>query len=75
DGIIMVIRAGSMPREAVKNAVDRFGTVGTYVLGAILNGIDMGSNGYYYYYDYGEERENKKKAKRERKSKSSYEEA
>jgi len=75
DGIIMVIRAGSVPREAVKNAVDRFGTVGTYVLGAILNGIDMGSNGYYYYYDYGEERENKKKAKRERKSKSSYEEA
>ena len=70
----MVIRAGSVPKEAVKNAVDRFGTVGAYVIGAILNGVDLGRNGYYYYYDYGEEGENKRKSNRKRKSKSLYDE-
>ena len=66
DAILLVVRAGDTPREIVKNGLTQFQSVNANVLGVILNGVDMGSDGYYYYqyyyYYYGEEGEKKRKA-------------
>lgn len=76
DGMVLVIRASDTAREIVKNGLDQIQAVGGHVLGAILNGVDMGSDGYYYYqyyyYYYGEDGERNKKAHRKKKSKNRY---
>jgi exopolysaccharide transport family protein len=76
DGVVLVIRAGDTAREIVKNGVAQFGAVGAHILGAVLNGVDMGKDSYYYYqyyyYYYGEDGERKKKSRRKTKSKSKY---
>lgn len=73
DGMVLVIRASDTAREIVKNGLDQIQSVGGHVLGAILNGVDMGSDGYYYYqyyyYYYGENGEMDKKAHRKKKPK------
>ncbi|MBN1102782.1 MAG: polysaccharide biosynthesis tyrosine autokinase [Deltaproteobacteria bacterium] len=67
DAILLVVRAGDTPREIVKNGLTQFRNVNAHVLGVILNGVDMGRDGYYYYqyyyYYYGEEGEKKRKAR------------
>ena len=74
DGVVLVIRAGDTAREIVKNGIDQLGGVGAHILGAVLNGVDMGRNSYYYYqyysYYYGEDGESKKKSHRKRTPKS-----
>lgn len=74
DGVVLVIRAGDMAREIVKNGIAQLEATGTHILGAILNGVDMGRDSYYYYqyyyYYYGEDAERKKKPHRKKKSKS-----
>jgi succinoglycan biosynthesis transport protein ExoP len=76
DGVILVISAGHTAREIVKNGVAQFGAVGAPILGAVLNGVDMGRGGYhyyqYYYYYYGEDGDRRKKFYRKRKSKNRY---
>lgn len=76
DGIVLVIRAGDTAREMVKNGVAQFEAVGSRVLGAVLNGVDMGRDSYYYYqyyyYYYGEDGDRKKKSHRKKRSKSRY---
>lgn len=76
DGIVLVIRAGDTAREIVKNGVAQFEAVGSRVLGAVLNGVDMGKNSYYYYqyyyYYYGEDGDKKRKSRRKKRSKSRY---
>jgi succinoglycan biosynthesis transport protein ExoP len=76
DGVILVIRAGHTAREIVKNGVAQFGAVGASILGAVLNGVDMGRDGYYYYqyyyYYYGEDGDRRKKFRRKKKSKNRY---
>jgi succinoglycan biosynthesis transport protein ExoP len=76
DGIVLVIRAGDTAREIVKNGVAQFEAVGSRVLGAVLNGVDMGRDSYYYYqyyyYYYGEDGDRKKKSHRKKRSKSRY---
>ncbi len=66
DGIIVVIRAGSTPRETVKQAISSLEK--EKVLGFVLNGLVFkssslseryfGSDGYYYRYGYGREKSN-----------------
>jgi succinoglycan biosynthesis transport protein ExoP len=52
DGVILVIRAGYLSREIIINGVAQFEAVGANILGAILNGVDMGRDGYHYYQYY-----------------------
>ena len=77
DGIVLVVRAGETPREIVKNGLGQLQAVNGHILGAVLNGIDMGMDSpyyyhQYYYYYYGEDGEKKKKARSKRRSKSRY---
>lgn len=76
DGVILVIRAGDTAREIVKNGIAQLGDVGAHILGAVLNGVNMGRDSYYYYqyyyYYYGEDEEKKRKSRRKRKPKSKY---
>jgi len=52
DGVILVVRAGYLPREVVRNGVAQFEAVGSNILGAILNGVNMERDGYHYYQYY-----------------------
>ena len=64
DGVILVIRAGHTPREVIQNGITQFQAVGAKILGAVLNGVDMGRGSYYYYqhhYYYSEDGEKRKK--------------
>jgi succinoglycan biosynthesis transport protein ExoP len=76
DGVILVIRAGETAREIVRNGVAQFQAVGANILGAILNGVDIGRDKYYYYqyyhYYYGEDGDKKKSKNRKKKSKHRY---
>jgi len=76
DGVVMVVRTGDTAREIVKNGTAQFGAVGSHILGAVLNGVDMRGDGYYYYqyyyYYYGEDRQKKKSFHRRKKSKKDY---
>jgi len=76
DGVILVISAGHTARELVKNSIAQFGAVGASILGAVLNGVDIGRNGHhyyqYYYYYYGEDEGRKRKFHRKIKSKNRY---
>jgi len=65
DGVLLVIRAGETHREIIKNGIGLMQSANAHILGAILNGVDMGRDSYYYYqyyyYYYGEDVEKKKK--------------
>ena len=52
DKIVMVIRAGTTPRECLSEAIKSLGS--DRVKGVILNGADFGPTSKYYYY-YGEQ--------------------
>jgi exopolysaccharide transport family protein len=74
DGVVLVIRAGDTAREMVKNGIGQFEAVGAHILGAILNGVDIGRDKYYYYYQYyhyyyGDDGDKKKRKNRKRRSK------
>jgi succinoglycan biosynthesis transport protein ExoP len=74
DGVVLVIRANDTAREMIKNGLNQMQAVGANVLGAVLNGVDMGRDSYYYYqyyyYYYGEDGEGKRKAHKKKRSKS-----
>jgi len=76
DGVIMVVRAGETAREIVKNGLAQFGAVGSNILGAVLNCVDMKGNGYYYYqyyyYYYSEDGQKKKSFRTRKKYKDDY---
>ena len=65
DGIILVVRAGSTPRETVKQALSTVDPA--KILGVVLNDLSLeskalnaryfGSSRYYYRYGYGESKE------------------
>jgi Mrp family chromosome partitioning ATPase len=52
DKIVMVIRAGTTPRECLSEAIKSLGS--DRVKGVILNGADFGPTSKYYYY-YGDQ--------------------
>jgi succinoglycan biosynthesis transport protein ExoP len=76
DGVVMVVRSGDTAREIVKNGLTQFGAVGSNILGAVLNGVDMKGNGYYYYqyyyYYYSEDGQKKKPSRARKKYKDDY---
>jgi exopolysaccharide transport family protein len=74
DGVILVIRAGYTAKEIIKSGIAQFGTVGTHILGAVLNGVDMSRDRYhyqYYNYYYGKDGDRRKESRRKKKSKNS----
>jgi len=75
DGVILVIRAGYTAKEIIKNGIAQFGAVGTHILGAVLNGVDISIDRYhyqYYNYYYGKDGDRRKESRRKKKSKNSY---
>lgn len=58
DGVLLVVRIGITPRDAVRRAYLRLEAVGARVLGIVANGIPRkrreGYYGYYAYYDESE---------------------
>ncbi len=75
DGVILVIRAGYTAKEIIKSGIVQFAAVGTHILGAVLNGVDMSRDRYhyqYYYYHYSEDGDRRKWFRRKKKSKSIY---
>jgi len=65
DGVVLVVKAGLMNRELVKNTVDQLKLAQANLLGIVLNRVDLKREGYYKYYHkyyskyYGEDVENK----------------
>ncbi|MCI0469173.1 MAG: CpsD/CapB family tyrosine-protein kinase, partial [Nitrospirae bacterium] len=55
DGVIVVIKAGSTPREAATRTKKLLLDINAKILGVVLNGVgesDMRYGSYYYYYSY-----------------------
>jgi len=58
DGILLVVEAGALPRELLRQGLERLASVKANILGCILNNVNLqkGSQYYYYYryyhYDY-----------------------
>ena len=62
DGVLLVIDAGSLRREAAMLAKENMARVGANLLGAALNKLSpRGAGGYYYYYYYSEEGEKRRR--------------
>ena len=64
DGVLLVVRAADTPRQVVQNGLTQLQSVSANLLGAVLNGVNTGRDGYhyqYYYYYYGEDDPDKKK--------------
>ncbi|MFC1857295.1 polysaccharide biosynthesis tyrosine autokinase [Thermodesulfobacteriota bacterium] len=58
DGVLLIVKAGFMKREAVKKAVDQIERAQANIIGVALNQVDVKAEGYYKYYSkYYEERE------------------
>jgi polysaccharide biosynthesis transport protein len=52
DGVLLVVRSGSTPKEAVTRARDLLLNVKCRMLGVVLNAVDSSSPDYYYSYRY-----------------------
>jgi capsular exopolysaccharide synthesis family protein len=52
DGVIIVVKGGSTPREAVMRTRQALLDVNARIFGVILNGIDLEADHYYYKYRY-----------------------
>jgi len=51
DGVILVINAGTVPRELAKHSKEQLEKVGANILGVVLNRVNVKDGyGYYYYY-------------------------
>ncbi len=63
DGVLMIYKAGDIPRTSLKRSVNLLNSVGVHLLGIVLNGIraeisaDYYDFGYSSYYAYGSEQE------------------
>lgn len=52
DGVLLVVRSGSTPKEAVTRTRDLLVSVKCRMLGVMLNAVDSSSSDYYYSYRY-----------------------
>ena len=52
DGVVLVVKSGQTPREAVLRAKQALYDVNARLFGVVLNGVDLQSEGYYYNYKY-----------------------
>ncbi|MFI5394721.1 MAG: CpsD/CapB family tyrosine-protein kinase [Candidatus Binatia bacterium] len=48
DGILLVVRVGEYPRDAIQQAHRELAAVHAKVIGVVLNGVESGSQGSYY---------------------------
>ena len=73
EGVVLVVKVGQTVREHIANSFRLLKDVQAHVLGAVLNDVNIGKDGYYYYhyYYYGEAGERKKKKARHHKHPSS----
>jgi capsular exopolysaccharide synthesis family protein len=59
DGVVLVVRAGHLPREMLRRAERRLRDVNAKIVGVVLNSVDERSSDYYFYsyhqYGYGDE--------------------
>ncbi|HID86197.1 MAG TPA: polysaccharide biosynthesis tyrosine autokinase [Anaerolineae bacterium] len=62
DGVLLVVDAGTLRRDAAMLAKENMTRVGANLLGAALNKLSpRGAGGYYYYYYYSEEGEKRRR--------------
>ena len=54
DGVVLVLAAEVATRPAVARAIDQLNSVGSKVLGVVLNRVNLERNSYYYSQNYGE---------------------
>jgi len=66
EGVILVIKAGNTSRDLLTAMLARLKDVQARILGAVLNDIRVGRDGYYYHSYYGDDGEKKRKKKRGR---------
>lgn len=52
DGVLLVVRSGSTPKEAFTRSRDLLSAVKSRLLGIVLNGVDSSAPDYYYSYRY-----------------------
>ena len=53
DGVILIIRVGTIPHEVVRRAAEHIEAVKGRILGVLLNSVNLTRDGYYYdYYRY-----------------------
>lgn len=52
DGVVLVVKGGQTPREAVMRAKQALYDVNAKIFGVVLNGVDLHSESYYYNYKY-----------------------
>jgi len=52
DGVLLVVRSGSTPKEAIMRTRDLLASVKCRMLGVVLNAVDSSSSDYYYSYRY-----------------------
>ncbi len=52
DGVVIVVKSGQTPREAVQRAKQALLDVNAKIFGIVLNGIDLKDDGYHYNYKY-----------------------
>ncbi len=53
DGVLLVVKSGTTPREQILHAQSGIRSVGGNLIGVVLNGVDIRTNGYYNYGPYG----------------------
>jgi capsular exopolysaccharide synthesis family protein len=52
DGVVIVVKSGQTPREAVQRAKQALSDVNAKIFGVVLNCIDLNTESYYYNYKY-----------------------
>jgi capsular exopolysaccharide synthesis family protein len=52
DGVVIVVKSGQTPREAVLRSKQALLDVNAKIFGVVLNCVDVNSDGYYYNYKY-----------------------
>ena len=50
DGVVLVVRAGTIAHEVIRRAADHIESVKGRILGVILNSVDLRRDSYYHYY-------------------------
>ncbi|MEW6386198.1 MAG: polysaccharide biosynthesis tyrosine autokinase [Thermodesulfobacteriota bacterium] len=51
-GVLLVVKAGTVPRKSVREAMNQLLGVNAHLLGAVLNDVQPQGEGYYSYYRY-----------------------
>jgi Mrp family chromosome partitioning ATPase len=53
DGVILVVRAGTVPQDVVRRAAEQIQAVKGKIIGVLLNSVNLKRDAYYYdYYRY-----------------------